>query len=290
MTGDEEVKEVPEVEGAEGTDAPEGPGAAEEAGATEDAFEPRIVGILCNWCSYAGADLAGISRIQYPTNIRVVRVMCSGRVDPQLVLYTLLEGVDGVLALGCHPGDCHYQSGNLEAMEKFEALIKVLGNAGVDGRFRYEWVSASEGQRFAEVVGAFTDQIRSLGPSPVPRDENLRFKLRSAQREVGDFRLRWLVGRQRTILEEGDAYGQERSPEEWEQVMERVLRDQFIRAQIIERAAEGPASVEDMAEVIGVDSAEVFRHVQRLRYKGLVLMVGHRDQSPLYRATEVGSG
>ena len=258
-----------------------------EEAVPEEEFQPSIVGILCNWCSYAGADLAGISRIQYQPNIRVVRVMCSGRVDPQLVLYTLLEGADGVIALGCHPGDCHYQSGNLEAQEKFEALLVVLRNAGLNGRFKYEWVSASEGQLFADVVGMFTDHIRALGPSPVAKDEILQLKLRAAQREVSDFRLRWLVGRQRQILEEGDAYGQERSREEWEAVMERVLRDEFIRAQIIERAAQGPASVEDMAEVIGVDSAEVFRHVQRLRYKGKVVMAGHRDQSPLYIATGV---
>ena len=171
--------------------------------------------------------------------------------------------------------------------EKFETLLKVLRNAGLEGRFRYEWVSASEGQRFGEVVGQFTDHIRSMGPSPVAGDEGLRFKLRSAQREVSDFRLRWLVGRQRQILEEGDAYGQERSREEWDAVMERVLRDEFIRAQIIERTAQGPASVEEMAEVIGVDGTEVFRHVQRLRYKGKVAMAGHRDRSPLYRATGV---
>ncbi len=252
-----------------------------------EVFEPRIVGILCNWCSYAGADLAGISRIQYPPNIRVVRVMCSGRVDPQLVLYTMLEGTDGVIALGCHPGDCHYQSGNLEAREKFEALLKIIRNAGLDGRFRYEWVSASEGQRFAEVVSDFTEHIRAMGPTPVPTDENLRFKLRAALREVGDFRLRWLVGRQRNILEEGDAYGQERSREELDLVMERVLRDQFIRAQIIEATISDAASVEDMADVIGVDTTEVFRHVQRLRAQGRVVMAGHRDRSPLYKASGV---
>jgi len=266
-------------------------GAPEEQQPTDagEAFEPKVVGILCNWCSYAGADLAGISRIQYPTNIRVVRVMCSGRVDPQLVLYTLLDGADGVLALGCHPGDCHYQSGNLEAREKFESLLVILRAAGLDGRFRYEWVSASEGQRFADVVEEFTDHIRAMGPSPVPTDEGRRFKLRAAQREVGDFRLRWLVGRQRHIIEEGDAYGQERPREEWEAVMERVLREEFIRAQIIERTSRSPASVEEMAEVMGVDTAEVFRHVQRLRYKGKVVMSGHKDQSPLYKATGVGA-
>jgi F420-non-reducing hydrogenase iron-sulfur subunit len=284
MTEKEQVMEEAVVDEAPEEAAPED--APLEAAPADD-FEPSIVGILCNWCSYAGADLAGISRIQYQSNIRVVRVMCSGRVDPQLVLYTLLEGADGVIALGCHPGDCHYQSGNLEAREKFEALLIVLRNAGLEGRFRYEWVSASEGQRFAEVVGEFTDHIRSMGPSQVATDENLQFKLRAAQREVSDFRLRWLVGRQRQIIEEGDAYGQERPRDEWEAVMERVLRDEFIRAQIIERTVQGPASVEDMAQVIGVDPAEVFRHVQRLRYKGRVVMAGHRDRSPLYKATGV---
>jgi len=280
MTEEDKVMEkVDQGEGAVGE-------AVEEV-APQDDFQPSIVGILCNWCSYAGADLAGISRIQYQPNIRVVRVMCSGRVDPQLVLYTLLDGTDGVIALGCHPGDCHYQSGNLEAREKFESLLMVLRNAGLDGRFKYEWVSASEGQLFAEVVGEFTDHIRSMGPSPVADSANLQFKLRAAQREMGDFRLRWLVGRQRQILEEGDAYGQERPRDEWEAVMEKVLRDEFIRAQIIEATIEEPASVEDMAEVIGVDSVEVFRHVQRLRYRGKVMMAGHRDQSPLYKATGV---
>ena len=273
MTGEEEVVEAPVEE--------------EVVKAPTETFEPQIVGILCNWCSYAGADLAGISRIQYPPNIRVVRVMCSGRVDPQLVLYTLLEGADGVLALGCHPGDCHYQSGNLEAVQKFEALLTVLKDVGMDGRFDYKWVSASEGQRFAEVVSGFTDSIRALGPTPIPADEAVGFRLKAAQREMGDFRLRWLVGRQRQILEGGDVYGQERSQEEWDEVMSKVLRDQFIRAQIIERTMQSPASVEDMAEVIEADTVEIFRHVQRLRGQGHVIMAGQRDQSPLYKATGV---
>ena len=258
-----------------------------EANVETETFEPSIVGILCNWCSYAGADLAGISRIQYPPNIRIVRVMCSGRVDPQLVIYTMLEGADGVLALGCHPGDCHYQSGNLEAQEKFEALLKVLHNTGMDERFQYEWVSASEGARFAEVVRGFTDHIRSLGPSPVSEDEVSQVRLKAALREVSDFRRRWLIGRQRNIQEEGDAYGQESDKEKWDSVMDKVLRDQFIRAQIIERMIDSPASVEDMAEIIDADTVEIFRHVQRLRSRGLVAMTGHRGHSPLYKATEV---
>ncbi len=157
----------------------------------------------------------------------------------------------------------------------------------MDERFQYEWVSASEGARFAEVVRGFTDHIRSLGPSPVPEDEIARFRLRAAIREVSDFRLRWLLGRQRNLQENGDAYGQESDREEWDSVMEKVIRDQFIRAQIIERTLEGPASVEDMAEVIDADTVEIFRHVQRLRTRGSVAIAGHRGQSPLYRATGV---
>ncbi len=279
MTAEERIEE-PEI-------TEEAPKEEVETTAETETFEPSIVGILCNWCSYAGADLAGISRIQYPPNIRVVRVMCSGRVDPQLVIYTMLEGADGVLALGCHPGDCHYQSGNLEAREKFEALLKVLRNVGMDERFQYEWVSASEGVRFAEVVRGFTDHIRSLGPSPVLEDEIIQFRLKAALREVSDFRLRWLIGRQRNIQEEGDAYGQESDTEKWDSVMEKVLRDQFIRAQIVERTLDGPASVEDLAEVIDADTVEIFRHVQRLRTNGLVVLAGHRGHSPLYKATEV---
>jgi F420-non-reducing hydrogenase iron-sulfur subunit len=273
---------------AEPSDGPDIHGQGAPAADTAGAFEPRIVGILCNWCSYAGADLAGISRIQYPPNIRVVRVMCSGRVDPQLVIFSLMEGFDGVLALGCHPGDCHYQSGNLEAREKFETLLKLLEATGVGPRFRYEWVSASEGQRFADVVSEFTDHIRGLGPTPVPGDDGVRFRLRAALREVGDFRLRWLVGRQRHILADGDAYGDKVDEAEWGRVMERILREQFIRAQIIERTVQGSATVEEIAEVVGVGTEEVFRHVQRLRSKGRVVMSGHKDQSPLYRATGVG--
>ena len=131
-------------------------------------FEPKIVGFLCNWCSYAGADLAGTSRIPYPPNIRVIRVMCSARVDPTFVLKALQDGADGVLICGCHPGDCHYTEGNYKTMRRYPLLKNVLASFGVeDARVRMEWVSASEGQRFAEIVAEMTEKIRSLGPSPI---------------------------------------------------------------------------------------------------------------------------
>ena len=129
-------------------------------------FEPSILVFCCNWCSYAGADLAGVSRFQYPPNIRVIRVMCSGRVDPSFVLKALNNGADGVLVSGCHIGDCHYISGNEYTQERFERLHNILiKQLGIDPkRVRLEWVSASEGKRFAEVITEFTNQIKELGP------------------------------------------------------------------------------------------------------------------------------
>jgi F420-non-reducing hydrogenase iron-sulfur subunit len=134
-------------------------------------FEPKIVGILCNWCSYTGADLAGTARITYAPNIRIVRVMCSGRVDPTFVLQALRGGADGVLIAGCHPGDCHYQAGNYKAMRRYELLKRVLDQFGVEpARVRLEWVSASEGERFAGIVNDMTESIRALGPFKEARD------------------------------------------------------------------------------------------------------------------------
>jgi len=133
----------------------------------ENNFEPLIIGFCCNWCSYAGADLAGVSRIQYPPNIRIIRVMCSGMVHPNLVIDALTKGADGVLMCGCHPGDCHYLEGNLKAEARAEAIKLMLQDFGIEEeRFRLEWVSASEGGRFAQVVTEMTEEIRQLGPSP----------------------------------------------------------------------------------------------------------------------------
>ncbi|MGD8505760.1 MAG: hydrogenase iron-sulfur subunit [Candidatus Bathyarchaeota archaeon] len=131
-------------------------------------FRPRIVGFLCNWCSYAGADLAGVSRVQYPPTIRVVRVMCSGRVDPAFILEAFRGGADGVLVAGCHPGDCHYLTGNNKAHNRVLLLKNVLEQLGLEPeRLRLEWVSASEGDRFASIVKDMTEEIRKLGPSPL---------------------------------------------------------------------------------------------------------------------------
>ncbi len=137
-----------------------------------DKFEPLIVGFLCNWCSYAGADLAGTSRIQYPPNIRIIRVMCSGRVDPTFILAALARGADGVLVSGCHPGECHYQTGNYRARRRLAIIKKFLEYMGIEPqRIQASWISASEGAKFAEVVNEVTQEVREIGPNKLFADE-----------------------------------------------------------------------------------------------------------------------
>jgi F420-non-reducing hydrogenase iron-sulfur subunit len=131
----------------------------------ESEWEPNIVAFCCNWCSYAGADLAGMSRIQYPTNVRIIRVNCTGRIDAEFILSALDSGADGVLVSGCHPGDCHYTSGNLKLRARWALLEKMLEQAGVDPRrIRLQWASASEAQIFADGVKTIIDQVKELGP------------------------------------------------------------------------------------------------------------------------------
>ncbi len=134
-------------------------------------FNPRIIGFLCNWCSYAGADLAGTSRMAMPPSLVPVKVMCSGRVDPEMVADAFLRGADGVLIAGCHPGDCHYEKGNYHARRRFAVLKTVVESLGLEAdRLRLSWVSASEGERFRQVVEEFTEKIRSLGPNPAAKE------------------------------------------------------------------------------------------------------------------------
>ena len=132
----------------------------------KEEFEPKIIAFLCSWCSYAGADLAGVSRLQYPANIKIVKVPCSGRINPFYILKGLQQGADGVWVSGCHPGDCHYLSGNYFARRRFTVLKRLLEYVGVEeGRVHFSWVSAGEGQKFADVARELTESVRKLGPA-----------------------------------------------------------------------------------------------------------------------------
>lgn len=132
----------------------------------KEEWQPKILAFLCNWCSYAGADLAGVSRIQYPSNIRIVRVPCSGRVNPYFIIKSLISGWDGVVVSGCHPGDCHYISGNLVARRRFTILNELLNFFGIEpNRVSFMWASASEGERFATLIKKVTENVKKLGPN-----------------------------------------------------------------------------------------------------------------------------
>jgi F420-non-reducing hydrogenase iron-sulfur subunit len=139
------------------------PGCQDEA--RQEGFEPRIVGLLCNWCSYAGADKAGLAQVPYPPNVRVIRLMCSGRVEPEFVLEAYRHGADAVLILACHFGDCHYKEGNFRATQRHRLLISLLEQHGIEEeRCRFDYVSASEGERFARIIAEMTEVVRGLGP------------------------------------------------------------------------------------------------------------------------------
>ncbi len=136
---------------------------------TAPVFQPRIVAFFCNWCTYTAADLAGVSRLKYAPNVRVIRLMCSGRVDPQFILDALVKGADGVLIGGCHPGDCHYVEGNYKMLRRFEMLKRVLKDMGIEPeRVRLEWISAAEGEKVKRVVNEMVEQVRQLGPLGLP--------------------------------------------------------------------------------------------------------------------------
>jgi len=141
-----------------------------EAPALKKEWQPRIIGFLCYWCSYTGADMAGTARMKYPANVDVVKTMCSGRVDPEMITMAFANGADGVLVCGCHIGDCHYMIGNHKTMARMPLIRKILLDLGIEPqRFRHEWVSAAEGEKFSRLVKEVTDQVRKLGPLNWPK-------------------------------------------------------------------------------------------------------------------------
>ena len=255
-------------------------------------FEPKIIGFLCNWCSYAGADLAGVSRIQYPPNIRIIRVMCSGRVDPVIILEMFANGADGIIVTGCHPGDCHYVEGNLYEERKIKMLKRLLALTGLElGRLRLEWVSASEGQRFAQIVTEFTNQIKKLGPSPVS-GKNPRLKvlenLQAAKNAASDFRLRVLVGRERELTEKNNVYEEKIPQEEFDAVLDSAVEAEFIRHKIHLLTRSRPFPVKALAEATELKPAEVLKHIVAMRRRNMITMDHVEGTTPFFKALEVG--
>jgi coenzyme F420-reducing hydrogenase delta subunit len=248
-------------------------------------FEPRIVGFLCNWCSYAAADLCGVSRYQYPTNVRIIRVMCSARVEPAVVLEMFLSGADAVFVGGCHIGDCHYISGNFFAKRRMSMLRVLLERAGIDSRrLRLEWISASEGKRFADVMTEFQEEVKGLGPSPVRGNKELLENMHLAKKVASDFRLRALTTKGYKVVEEGNVYGRNIPEELYDAMMVKAIDDEFSRAKILYTTSKEPRSVPDISQATGLEPKKVLEHVVDLKEMGLLAMTSIEGKVPYYKA------
>ena len=237
-------------------------------------FEPRILGFLCNWCCYAGADLAGVSRYQYPPNIRVIRLMCSGRVDPAFILRAFSNGTDGVFVGGCWPGECHYiTEGNYLALSVVHICRKLLDHIGVNPeRLRLEWVSASEGIRFAEVITDFTNKLKELGPLGIGegRDENgLKLKLEAVKNLVPYIKL---VERERLRVhfDTEDEYNEFFTSDEVDRLFHELIVDKLTISQIMLLLRERPLSTGEISEILGLSPSEVSRYLNSSAREGLV--------------------
>lgn len=249
-------------------------------------FTPKIIGFLCNWCCYAGADLCGVSRYQYPTNIRNIRVMCSTRIDPYIIVSVFKGGADGIFIGGCHPGDCHYISGNYHTKNKVALTKRLLKEAGFDPeRLHLEWVSASEGERFSKVITEFTNRIRSLGPNPVSGptpDQKIKEKLESAEQAALEFRLRALVGKEYKIINEGNVYGETKTEEEWNVMFDEAVTNEYIRKRILYLTGKDAYSVLDLSKELNQPTDKVLEHIVYLRKNNMVAMDRIDGTTPKY--------
>ena len=237
-------------------------------------FEPKILGFLCNWCCYAGADLAGVSRYQYPTNMRIIRVMCSGRVDPAFILRAFSKGMDGVFVGGCWLGECHYVTeGNYEALSVMHICKKLLKLIGVNPeRLRLEWVSASQGIRFAEVITDFIKKLKELGPLGIGEgtDTNgLKVKLEAVQSLIPYIKL---VERERLRVhfETEDEYDKFFNSEEVDRLFRELIVDKLTMSQILLLLRERPLSTGEISEILGLSPSEVSRYLNSSAKEGLV--------------------
>jgi len=250
-------------------------------------FEPKILGFLCNWCCYAAADSAGVGRLQYPPNIRVIRVMCSGRIDPAFILEAFCRRADGVFIGGCQLGDCHYQFGNFDATATMGLAWKVLQHVGVNReRLALEWASAAEAPLFAQLVTRFTERIKELGPlgSSEGKDwEGLRYKLKAARQATRDLKLRMAFGKLAKEIRKEGSYRSELIEEEIKEKLGDIIKGEINRSEIVLYIQEkGPLSSEDLSAKIGMPLPDTDAELAGLSKKGLV---EKKDQGWVIRET-----
>ncbi len=227
-----------------------------------------------------------MSRIQYPHNIRIVRVMCSSRMEPSIILEMFIQGIDGVFIGGCHPGDCHYIEGNYHTVHKIELIKKLIERAGLDpDRLRLEWVSASEAIRFAEVMKEMSQRIKELGPNPVSGkspDLEILEQLLIGRNAANDFRLRLLAGKAFILTEKGNVYNKKIEEERLRQVMDEIIDEEVLRQRILRSLMKKSRSVKEIAKDIKTSSKDVLEHLVVLRDRGLIGLDKIEGSSPIY--------
>jgi F420-non-reducing hydrogenase iron-sulfur subunit len=244
-------------------------------------FEPKILSFLCNWCAYAGADLAGISRFQYPPNTRVIRVMCSGRVDPVFIPKAFLAGYDGVMILGCHPGDCHYLTGNYQAEKKINLTRKLLNMAGIDSeRLLLDWVSAGEGERFSQVVRQFIEKIRTLGPFPL--DQEMKGKLKAVRASLEGEKIRWMVGKGQELMEMENVYKERVPKERLEELIEATIRDELVKNRIVQLVEIKPITATEISKTLNLKLKDTLSYLVSLVGEGKIGFHPSEEKVPKY--------
>lgn len=242
--------------------------------------EPKIIAFLCNWCSYAGADLAGVSRFQYAPTVRALRTMCSGRVDPLHIMEGLESGFDGVFVYGCHIGDCHYLMGNFYTAKRVEVVRELLDLSGI-GRERVQlrWVSAAEGKEFAGSVTELSDVVRGLGPLD---KEKCKLQLPAVVETLGSAKLRWLLGMERHLTEVGNVYDEKVDKQQYDELLKAATTEEYQKALILEALRDGPQSVREIAARSGLPVYRTSLLLGAVEKAGKVDLQGYDGATPKF--------
>jgi F420-non-reducing hydrogenase iron-sulfur subunit len=250
------------------------------------ALEPKIIVFACNWCTSKEVE-----ELDVPSNVRIVKVKCSGRIDPTIILELFRRGSDGIIVFGCPLGECHYEAGNFHAEKKIKMLKKLMSLAGLNSeRLRLEWISPLEEAKFTEIIKNFVGRMKALGCSPLAgekSDVNMLINLEAAKSAAEDFRLRVLVGREKWLLDDGNVYGEPVNEREFNVLLDEVVKAEFIRQKIHILTRQKPLSVKELAAIIQMKPALVLRHIANMRRKGMIALDHVERTTPLYKALEV---
>jgi F420-non-reducing hydrogenase iron-sulfur subunit len=254
-------------------------------------FRPKIIGFICNWSLPTDVEITSPQGVDGYPKCNIVRLACAGRIDPVILLETFIKGADGVLVVGCPSPDCHYVEGNVQAEGKIRILKKLLSLTGLQpSRLRLEWAYVTDIEAFARIVDDFRNQVTRLGESPLAGkivDEKILTSVLAAKNAAGDFRLRLMTGREEDLAETANVYGELLPKGEFDDVLEKVIEEEFIRHKIQLLARQKPISVRELGTKLDLDAAMILSHIVEMRRKGMITLDHVENTTPLYKALEV---